>query len=325
LALTKYLLIFRWPALLVLLLGLGVAGCASDKNLVAHSFNNIAARDNAYFLAREKLRAVEDKLYATRVEDYNQLLPLFPTLDSSSVRASRAELNDIIKKASMPIQHRPGSDWTDDAYLLVAWSRFYQMQFDDAALTFKYVNSTSKDDNAKHEALIGLMRTFVATKEFDNAKTISNLLDKESGLEKDARQLFLTRADYYIRTEEPAKAIPQLERAIPLIEFKNERSRTRYLLAQLYQEAGENKKAYEQLNLILARNPPYELDFFAKLMLGQVSDLNQQDKARLDKYFAALLKDPRTRTTATKYTTKWRDSATASRSTPKPLPCCASP
>jgi tetratricopeptide (TPR) repeat protein len=293
LALTKYLLIFRWPALLVLLLGLGVAGCASDKNLVAHSFNNIAARDNAYFLAREKLRAVEDKLYATRVEDYNQLLPLFPTLDSSSVRASRAELNDIIKKASMPIQHRPGSDWTDDAYLLVAWSRFYQMQFDDAALTFKYVNSTSKDDNAKHEALIGLMRTFVATKEFDNAKTISNLLDKESGLEKDARQLFLTRADYYIRTEEPAKAIPQLERAIPLIEFKNERSRTRYLLAQLYQEAGENKKAYEQLNLILARNPPYELDFFAKLMLGQVSDLNQQDKARLDKYFAALLKDPK--------------------------------
>jgi tetratricopeptide (TPR) repeat protein len=293
LALTQYLLIFRWPALLVLLLGLGVAGCASDKNLVAHSFNNLAARDNAYFLAREKLRAAETKLYDTRQNDYNQVLPLFPTLDSAAVRANRTELNDIIKKASMPIQHRPGSDWTDDAYLLVAWSRFYQMQFDDAALTFKYVNSTSKDANAKHEALIGLMRTFVALKEFDNAKAVSDLLDKESGLEKDARELFLTRADYYIRIGEPQKAIPQLEKAIPLIEFKNERSRTRYVLAQLYQDAGENKKAYDQLNQILARNPPYELDFFAKLMLGQVSDLNQQDRARLDKYFANLLKDPK--------------------------------
>ncbi len=291
--LTHSSLTYRWAALLVFLIGVGVAGCASDKNLVAHAFNNVAARDNAYFLARQKLQLTEDKLYAARANDYNQTLPLFPTLDSASVKANRADLNDIIKKASMPIQNRPGSDWTDDAYILVGWSRFYQMQFDDAALTFKYVNSTSKDANAKHEALIGLMRTFVAKQEYENAKAVSDLLDKESGLPADARQLFLTRADYYIRTEEPAKAIPQLEKAIPLIEFKNERSRTRYILAQLYQDAGENKKAYEQLDQILARNPPYELDFQAKLMLAQVSDLSATDRARLDKNFAGLLKDPK--------------------------------
>jgi len=293
LALTQHLLllIYRWAALLAYLLGLGVVGCASDKNLVSHAFNNVAARDNAYFLARGKLHATEEKLYAARLNDYNQTLPLFPTLDSTTVRANRADLNDIIKKASMPIQHRPGSDWTDDAYILVGWARFYQMQFGDAALTFKYVNSTSKDPNAKHEALIGLMRTFVAQNELESAKAVSDLLDKETGLPEDARQLFLTRADYYIRTDEPAKAIPQLEKAIPLIEFKNERSRTRYVLAQLYQDAGENKKAYEQLDKILARNPPYELDFQAKLMLSQVSDLNPRDRARLDKTFVGLLKD----------------------------------
>ena len=285
------MLLPRWAALLACLLGLGAAGCASDKNLVAHAFNNVAARDNAYFLARQQLHAIEDKLYAGRVNDYNQTLPLFPTLDSASVRTNRADLNDVIKKASMPIQHRPGSDWTDDAYVLVGWARFYQMQFDDAALTFKYVNSTSKDPNARHEALIGLMRTFVAKQEFDNAKAVSDLLDKETGLPEDARQLFLTRADYYIRTDEPAKAIPQLERALPLIEFKNERSRTRYVLAQLYQDAGDNKKAYDQLDQLLARNPPYELDFQAKLLLSQVSELNPRDRARLDKNFAGLLKD----------------------------------
>ena len=291
LALTQHLLIYRWAALLSFLLGLSAGGCASDKNLVAHAFNNVAARDNAYFLAREKLHAVEDKLYGARINDYNQTLPLFPTLDSAAVRANRTDLNDIIKKASMPIQHRPGSDWTDDAYVLVGWARFYQMQFDDAALTFKYVNSTSKDAYAKHEALIGLMRTFVAQGELESAKAVSDLLDKETGLPQDARQLFLTRADYYIRTGEPARAIPQLEKAIPLIEFKNERSRTRYVLAQLYQDAGENKKAYGQLDQILARNPPYELDFQSKLMLAQVSDLSAQDRARLDKNFAVLLKD----------------------------------
>jgi len=294
LALTNYSLNFRWLVWARLLLGLGLLGsCATSTGVVGHAVNNVAARDNAYFLAREQLRATEAKLYAGRVNDYNQRLPLFPTLDSASVRASRADLNGIIKKASVPIQNRPSSDWTDDAYLLVAWARFYSMQFDDANLTFKYVNSTSKDPNAQHEGLIGLMRTFMATNQMESAKAVSDLLDREVGLPADARELFLTRADYYLRTNEPKLAIPQLEKAVPLIEIKNERSRTRYLLAQLYQEQGDDKKAVEQLNDILAHNPPYELDFFSKLLLAQVSGLDVKNTARLGKYFAELLKDPK--------------------------------
>jgi len=272
-------------------LGLGAASCASDKSLVSHALNNVAARDNGFFLAREKLWATEATLYKGRGDDYNRVLPLYPTLDSTTVRATRPDLNDIIKKASLPIQHRSGSDWTDDAYLLVGWSRFYKMEFDDAVLTFKYVNSTSRDPFAKQEALIGLMRTFLITKQLDNAKAVSDLLDKEMGLPKDARELFLARADYYLQTEEPALAIAQLEKAVPLIPAKNERSRTRFMLAQLYQAQGQNKEATAQLNNILKHNPPYELDFQSKLLLGQVSDLDQQSKERLDKYFAALLKD----------------------------------
>ena len=274
-------------------LGLTAAGCASDKSVFSHALNNVAARDNGFFLAREKLWATEATLYKGRNDDYNRVLPLYPTLDSTTVRATRPDLNDIIKKASLPIQHRAGSDWTDDAYLLVGWSRFYKMEFDDAVLTFKYVNSTSRDPFAKQEALIGLLRTFLITKQLDNAKAVSDLLDKEVGLPKDARELFLARADYYLQTEEPALAIAQLEKAVPLIPAKNERSRTRFMLAQLYQAQGQNKEATAQLNNILKHNPPYELDFQSKLLLGQVSDLDQQSKERLDKYFAALLKDPK--------------------------------
>ncbi len=274
-------------------LGLSAAGCASDKSLVSHALNNVAARDNGFFLAREKLWAVEEGLYKGRNNDYNRVLPLYPTLDSTTVRATRPDLNDIIKKASLPIQHRAGSDWTDDAYLLVGWARFYKMEFDDAILTFKYVNSTSRDPFAKQEALIGLMRSFLITKQLDNTKAVSDLLDKEVGLPKDARELFLARADYYLQAEEPAKAIAQLELAVPLIPAKNERSRTRFILAQLYQAQGQDKEATAQLNNILKHNPPYELDFQAKLLLGQVSELDKQSKERLDKYFAALLKDPK--------------------------------
>ena len=286
--------VFRlfFGAVATVLLVAGVGGCASERRgLVGHAYDNVVARDNGYFLAREKMREAEEKLYKARQNDYNRVLPLFPTMDEAGAKAVTADMDEVVKKSSLPIQYRSASDWTDDAYIIIGKSRYYKMEYEDAAKTFKYVNSISKDANAKHEALIWLMRTFVASKELENAKAVSDLLDKEEGREANAKELFLTRADYYMKIGEPAKAIEQLEKAIPLVEPKNEQSRTRYILAQLYQEQGDDKKAYAQLNQILKKNPPYELDFFAKLMLGQVSDLNNTDKARLDKYFAKLLKD----------------------------------
>ena len=274
-----------------LLAGLGLAACSSERGLVGRTYDNVVARDNAYFLAREQMRAVEEGLTKGRIDDYNRVLPLFPVLDTAAAAKLTPDLDAVIKNASLPIQHRPGSDYTDDAYLLIGKARYYELQYEDAVKTFKYVNTTSKDPNARHAALIWLLRTFTAAKEYESAAAVSSLLDKEEGTPTNAKDLFLARAQYYLATEEPKKAVENLEKAIPLVEPKNERSRTRYILAQLYQAAGEDKKAYAELNQILKRNPPYELDFFSKLMLGQVSDLNLNDRSRLDKYFTKLLKD----------------------------------
>lgn len=271
-----------------------LSGCSAERhNVVARTYQNITARDNAYFLAREKMRAEEAKLYQERPNDYNRTLPLFPVVDSVKTLSLTAAMDEVTKKASLPIQRRSSSDWTDDAYILIGKTRFYKREFEDAVKTFKYVNTTSKDANARHEALIWLMRTYMVTKQWDNAAAVSDLLDKEEGTPANARELFLTRAQYYLAQGEEQLAIANLRKAIPHIPKKDERSRTRYILAQLYQNAGQDKEAYAELDKILKRNPPYELDFFSKLMLGQVSDLNQQDRARLDKYFAKLLKDPK--------------------------------
>lgn len=271
-----------------------LSGCSAERhNVVARTYQNITARDNGYFLAREKMRAEEAKLYKERPNDYNRVLPLFPVVDSIKAIQLTTAMDEVTKKASLPIQRRGSSDWTDDAYILIGKTRFYKREFEDATKTFKYVNTTSKDPNARHEALIWLMRTYMVTKEWDNAAAVSDLLDKEEGTELNARELFLTRAQYYLHQGDEKKAIENLKKAVPYIPQKDERSRTRYILAQLYQNTGQDKEAYAELNKILKRNPPYELDFFSKLMLGQVSDLNLADRARLEKYFSKLLKDPK--------------------------------
>ncbi|WP_084443859.1 type IX secretion system periplasmic lipoprotein PorW/SprE [Hymenobacter roseosalivarius] len=278
--------------LTLLLLVAGIVACSSErKSVVGRTYQNIVARDNGFFLAREKMRATEVALYAARLNDYNRFLPLFPTLDDATVTKLTADLDDIIKKASLPLQYQAGSAWTDDSYLVIGKARYYKKEYEEAAKTFRYINGSSEDSDVKQEALIWLMRTYLAQKEYDNAAAVSDVLDKEEGRESTAKELFLTRAEYHLLTDNPKLAIENLNKAIPYIKPKNERSRTRYILAQLYQAQGQDKEAYAELNQILKRNPPYELDFYSKLLLGQVSDLNT-DRARLDKYFAKLLKDP---------------------------------
>ena len=284
--------VFRFSGWLLLALVVGWGCSAERKGPVGRAYHNVAARDNGYFLAREKLKEVRATLLADMVSDYNKTLPIFPPLTETEVTKINADLEDIVKKASLPIQRHKTSDWVDDAYLLIGKARFYKMEFDDATKTFKYVNTTGKTSEVRHEALIWLMRSFIQLKELDNAVAVSDLLDKEKGSPDNARDLFLTRAQLHLLRGETPEAITNLRLAIPEIDGKNERSRIRFILAQLYQQTEQPRLAYEQYTRILRRNPPYELGFFTKLNLAQVTELSStSERAKLDKYFRKLLKD----------------------------------
>jgi hypothetical protein len=275
-----------------LLAGLTVGCSAERKGPVSRAYHNLTARDNGYFLAREKVKDVEATLLKNMVSDYNKVLPVLPPLSEATVAAVSADLEDIVKKASLPIARHKNSNWTDDSYLLIGKARYYKMEFEEAEKVFKYVNTTGKEPNVRHAALIWLMRTFIQLKQIDNAVAVSDLLKKERGQPENARDLFLTRAQLALIRQEPDTAIINLRLAIPEVKTKNERSRLRFILGQLYQQRGEDKLAYEQYRKILRRNPPYELDLFTKLNLAQVTQLSDASgKARIDKYLARLLKD----------------------------------
>ena len=272
---------------------LAVAACSAERSgPVGRAYHNLAARDNAYFMAREKLKEVEATLLKNMVSDYNKTLPVLVPINDQAASAVAGEIEDIVKKASLPIARHKNSNWTDDAYFLVGKARYYKAEFDEAEKVFKYVNTTGKEPNVRHAALVWLMRTFIQEKQIDNAIAVSDLLNKERGLPENARDLFLTRAQLAIIRQQPDTAILNLRLAIPEVPTKNERSRLRFILGQLYQQQGKDQLANEQYRKILRRNPPYELDLFTKLNLAQVTQLSDASgKAKIDKYLARLLKD----------------------------------
>ncbi|PIQ22029.1 MAG: hypothetical protein COW65_05440, partial [Cytophagales bacterium CG18_big_fil_WC_8_21_14_2_50_42_9] len=147
--------------LLLLVIGCWLAGCSAERhNPVSRVYQNTTARYNAFFLGNERLQELEAGVAAKAIPDYNRVLPIFPYIDSVTASGYKKELEEIIKKASYPIQKHPTSDWTDNSYLLIGKARFYGLEYDDAIKTFKYVNSTSTNEVTRHEALLWLMRSF---------------------------------------------------------------------------------------------------------------------------------------------------------------------
>ncbi|WP_299817815.1 tetratricopeptide repeat protein [uncultured Pontibacter sp.] len=276
-----------------LLVGLLLAACSTErKNPISKTYHNTTARYNGYFLAKEKMKAIESGLIEGMQHDYNQVLPIYPRLDSTTANALAADLEDVIKKASFPIQYHKNSKWIDNCYILIGQANFYQLNFAEASRTFKYVNSTSKNANDKHEALVWLMRSFLQTGEMDNAQQVSEYLRKERLNKDNARELYLARAQYHRMLGDTAAVIENLAYSLPNFEDKDEESRIRFTLAQFYQLTNKDQEAYKQYSKILRRNPPYDLSFFSRLYIGQVSELeDKQDTERIATYYKKLLKD----------------------------------
>ena len=278
---------------LFLIIASCLAGCSAERhNPLSRAYQNTTAHYNAFFLGNERLKELEAGVAAKAIPDYNRVLPIFPYIDSVTASGYKKELEEIIKKASHPIQKHPTSDWTDNSYLLIGKARFYGLEYDDAIKTFKYVNSTSTNEVTRHEALLWLMRSFVTVEDLESARAVSDIMKKQFLTKENATLLFLTRAQYYLLLRDTKLAIENLKLAIPLVEPKDEEARIRFILGQLYQQTGQDQLAYQQFSRIIRKTPPYELGFQSKLYLGQVTTLsNAADKEKIDRYFRKLQKD----------------------------------
>ncbi|WP_449619083.1 type IX secretion system periplasmic lipoprotein PorW/SprE [Rufibacter roseolus] len=272
--LTRFLLIF--------LLLAAVAGCSSDKPL-GRLYRNINARFNGYFLARQKMEAVEAKIAAAHVNDYNRILDILPPADSTILKTLAPELDEVIKRASFPIARHPKSRWIDDCYVLIGKARYYQGEDAEALKTFRFVQTTSPDRHARHEAQIWMMRLAIRQKDYDQAFSISEQFRKERMNEDNGRELLLTRAQLASIQNNLPRVIENMELAIPLAHKRDQEARLRFILGQLYQATAQDAKAYEQFAKVLKKRPPYELGFYANLGLAQVTELkdnSDQDKVK---------------------------------------------
>lgn len=259
---------------------------------MSNSYHNMTAHYNAYFIALEHIKAIENTIEEQYDWNYNLILPIFPQFDTTAAKSFTPQIEDCVEKASLAIQRHKGSKWEDDSYVLVGKARFYSLDYQNAVETFKYVNTKGKDDDAKHEALVALMRTFVEYKESNNAIAVSDYLKKEKLSKKNLKNLYLTRAYLHQRSTDYNSMVQNLIQAEALITNFKERARINFIIGQVYQSLGFDGEAYVYYKKTLKNNPSYELSFYTKLNMAQVTQLAKtNDAKKVRKYFRKLLKD----------------------------------
>lgn len=263
--------------------------------MVATSYHNLTAHYNAYFYAQERMREIENYVKDNTENNFNKILPVYPDIDTTLATTLKDQIEDCIRKSSLSIQYHPNSKWVDDSYVIVGKARFYSSEFVDAVETFKYVNAKAEDDRPRHEALIYLMRTFLESGEFNNARAVTDYLRKEENIDRDLqRKMNLTLAYMYQLQEDYDEMVKYLVNAAPDMPRGDDRARTYFIIGQVYQMLGFDAEAYENYGQCLRSNPSYELSFYARLYRAQVTEISEGANVKsVRKYFRKLLKNPK--------------------------------
>ncbi|MEP5106149.1 MAG: methyltransferase, partial [Ekhidna sp.] len=195
-----------------------LAGCSPYKNNpLSSSFHDLTAHYNAYFIAKENINEIEKSIFESQQWNYNKVLPIYAQFDSVKSASLKTEIEDCIQKASIAIQRHPNSKWEDDSYILVGKARYYAMEFPDAIETFKYVNTHSEDDNARHHALAELIRSFTEFQEYKNAVAVTDYLAKEKLNKENQKRLHLNSAYLYQKKGDQSKMVGSLVKAEELL------------------------------------------------------------------------------------------------------------
>ena len=285
--------------ILLFLTGLALLGaCNTKKNTATNRrLHAFTARYNTYFNGKTSFDEALASLQNGYKENYTEQILMFPV---SSLPKDKSEIggpfdraiekgNKAIKQHS--IQQKPPrkSGWRNDpkqvawqakneynpflkyCWLLIGQGQFYNADFLQASATFSYITRHYADDKEMvAEARIWQARCYSEINWLHESGSVLDNL-KENGMpQANQKQFDRVYADYLIKSNQLEQAPPYLEKAIKSEKNKRQRTRMRYLLGQIYAETGQNNAAYQTFKKVVSANPPYELEFAARIRQTEV-------------------------------------------------------
>lgn len=274
-----------------------LVACSSHKNTAKNRFwQSFTTKYNIYYNGTlayiEGSQAKEDG----NKDNYTEIIPLYTVGNKGSAELGSGSFDKAIEKSKKAIKlhsinKRP--EWTKSrrktakdiewlsrreynpmlwkAWMLMGRSQFHKAAFDEAAATFSYMSRLYQTQPAIYgKARAWLAKCYIEQDWLYDAEDVIRNMERDS-IDWHARKEWnYTYADYYIHTGEYEKAIPYLRKVIKSEMRRKQRAREWFLMGQLETELGHRDKAYKAYKRVLKENPPYELQFNARIAMTEV-------------------------------------------------------
>lgn len=267
------------PGLIALIILL--TSCSTKKNTFTRRlYHNLTAHYNVYWNGRESLKEGVKSLDESIKDNYNEIIPVFNYGSLSDAQGVFANMDRAIEKASICIQkhsiyknRKEHVRWIDDCYFLIGQAYFYKKEYISARRTFGYTQTEYKDNPIKYYATLWLGETYTQQEQYEKAITqFNNLLAAQSNSDfpkKIKAELPLHFANLFISQGKYQEAIPYLERSKRYNYSRDLTARVSFILGQIYQKDGDLIKATAAYNACVKKNPPYDMEFQARINMAQ--------------------------------------------------------
>lgn len=292
--------------------------CSVEKNTGStRFFHGLTSRYNIYFNGNESFKGGVEKVNKGYRDDYSELLKVFEYSDKATPSLCTPEMERAIQKASKVISlksitvkpetkknalpnekeeeflgRKEYNDWVDDCYLLMGKARLYTHDFEQAKSTLGFIFSSSVDKKIKNEATIWLARIYNETGNYNESFRILTELNLSEGFTKDLYEMYYTTlSDLLIKQKRYTEVNEPLSKALEYVSGKRNKYRLTYLLAQLNEKTGDVKTATSLYREVVNMNPPYEVEFNARINLAGVFDVNSGNPEYINRELEKMLRD----------------------------------
>lgn len=272
-------------------------GCSTERNTAKsrwwHSFN---ARYNTYYNGNVAYIDASLEKENGHQDNFTELIPLYPVASKNSRTIGKANFDRAIEKAEKAIKlhsikRRPewnkrrrkterDIEWLSrreynpflwKAWMLMGRSQFHQGDFDGAISTFSYMSRLYESQPAIYgRARAWLAKSYVENDMLYDAEDVIRNMQRDSIHWRAEKEWDYTYTDYYIHTGDYDRAIAHLKRVIKHEMRRKQKAREYFLLGQLEELSGRQDNAYKAYQKVIGMNPPYELEFNARIAQTEV-------------------------------------------------------
>lgn len=281
---------------------MAICSCSTQKNTsLSRAVQAMKARYNTYFNGHQAYLDGYNQQRDGNKDNYMEPLPYLMIGNAATMKIGSGQFDRAIEKSQKTIKLHSitvkpevsaskrrtakGKAWLAQkeynpflpkAWMLMGQAQFQKGEFFEAASTFAYIQRLfTNKPNVMASAKVMEARCYAEMDWYFEAEDLITRARRDSFPSSLNAAAEAVLAECQLKQQRYEDAIPHIISAMKSQKGTIEKARLYFLLGQLYHLTGQDQLAFKAFKKVYSKNPPYELEFNARIQQSEVLSKGQ--------------------------------------------------